>query len=165
MAALKDIKDQRFGRLVALSLAGRSKSGQAVWTARCDCGLEDEVRSNDLVSRKTLSCGCLRNENRFTHGLTQHPLYGIWDAMKQRCFNANNRHYKDYGGRGITVCQRWLSNFSQFLEDMGPRPDGYSLDRIDNDKGYSPGNCKWSTPLEQAHNRRPQRRNDDNQTN
>lgn len=84
------------------------------------------------------------------------PAYGVWNAMKQRCYNSKVSAYKDYGGRGITVCQRWLDDFHHFYIDMGQCPVGYSLDRIDNDKGYYKENCKWSTPKEQANNRRNQ---------
>ena len=83
----------------------------------------------------------------------KHPLYDTWNAMKQRCYNPNNNDFHNYGGRGITVCQRWLDDFWNFVEDMGDRPDGHSIDRIENDQGYSPDNCKWSTSTEQVLNR------------
>jgi len=93
---------------------------------------------------------------KFKHGYgsSANPTYMSWQAMKARCSNTNTSYYKDYGGRGIAVCAEWSNDFGQFLKDMGERPEGRTLDRIDNDKGYEPGNCRWATNLEQAHNKR-----------
>lgn len=88
------------------------------------------------------------------HGMSQHPLWSVWRGMKERCLDENNKRFSDYGGRGIKICQRWLDSFQAFVEDMGDRPAGHQLDRIDNDGNYEPGNCKWSTRSEQMLNRR-----------
>lgn len=109
----------------------------------------------------TRSCGCLREEvikkgGNFRHGLDNSPEHNSWVSMKNRCNNPNNRSYKNYGGRGITVCERWMESFDNFMKDMGNKPgDQYSIDRRNNNAGYCKDNCKWSDKKEQANNRRP----------
>lgn len=135
------------------------KSGQRV-ACVCSCGTRFSTAIYRLVKGKTLSCGCLRVDKVkevFTkHGLTNTPTHIVWMSMRGRCFNPKNRAFPSYGGRGISVCERWMV-FENFLLDMGKRPPGMSLDRIDNDSGYCPGNCRWTDRKTQARNRRSNR--------
>ena len=119
------------------------------------CGKEFEVITRSIKAGTTKSCGCILNKNKITHGLTQHRLYHIWNKMVDRCCNINNKNYKDYGDRGITVCAEWRESPLKFIEDMFPSfEEGLTLDRVDNDKGYSKENCRWATKTEQRINRR-----------
>jgi hypothetical protein len=156
MTAKLTLTGRRFGRLVVIKEAGRCKYGQVLWECRCDCGKTTIVLGNSLQRRLTKSCGCLHSElNRkrlTTHGMSRERQYKNWAGMIQRCRDQRHRYYKNYGGRGITVCDRWL-NFENFFEDMGPQPDGMTIEREDNNKGYEPGNCKWATRAIQNRNK------------
>lgn len=159
----KDITDQKFCRLTALRVdEARSTSQTAYWICRCDCGTEKSIRLASLTTRPNLSCGCLHLEiqrKRFTkHGMARTPEYVAWQAMRQRCENPDNPEFKNYGARGIKVCSAWES-FPSFFADMGLRPGtGYSIERENNDKGYSPDNCKWATMAEQSDNKQQSRK-------
>ena len=130
---------------------------------KCDCGKSKEIMLNSVRSGKTTSCGCRRIETtikqKTTHGLRHHYLYDTWRDMKKRCYNKNNRHYHNYGGRGIRVYEPWINDFQKFydwiMENLGERPEGCSLDRWPNNNGnYEPGNLRWATSTEQNNNKR-----------
>lgn len=122
---------------------------------RCSCGTVREVSANSLRRGTTKSCGCLRKERRTSHGRARSSEYRAWSDMKQRCLNPKHRHYVSYGGRGISVCQRWLDSFDNFLEDVGCKPSSrVSLERVDNSRGYEPKNTAWASQKKQARNTR-----------
>lgn len=156
----KDITGKRFGYLVVIR-RGRNYRTSATWICRCDCGTEKEIRGHDLRSGHIVSCSCQRNRNRNrrTHGMSRTAEYKAWRDMLARCARPTNKSFKNYGGRGIKVCQRWRDRFENFLADMGRKPSPeLSIDRINNDGNYKPGNCRWATLKEQNNNQRPRRR-------
>jgi hypothetical protein len=155
---LVNLVGKRFGRLKVISEDGDRSGGQVRWICQCDCGSIKVIRGALLKNGSTKSCSCLQTESRkaakTTHGLRYSDEYRIWRHMRTRCENKNSPAFRDYGGRGIFVCDRWMI-FANFYNDMGARPSAnHSIDRIDNSKGYFLQNCRWATMKEQQRNRR-----------
>jgi len=142
----------RFGSLTVVREVDRAGSQRRV-ECRCDCGQNKIVYAQHLKRGNSRSCGCKIIVGKATHGKFYEPGYSIWNAMMQRCGNPKNKHFTDYGGRGIHVCERW-HNVANFLADMGPPPSGHSIDRINNDGDYEPGNVRWADARTQAQNKR-----------
>jgi len=155
----QDITGKRFGRLVAVRCVGRTRNSSPLWELRCDCG-KTVVRQGSAVRAGTIrSCGCLMREvaaaSQRTHGQSRTREYWCWRAMIARCYNPKDAGYENYGGRGITICDRWRASVLNFIEDMGrvPSPD-HSIDRINVDGNYEPGNCRWAVTAVQVSNKR-----------
>lgn len=170
MGAFVDLTGQRFGRLTVIHVAAnKTNTGNYQWICCCDCGAEITATSNNLRNGHTKSCGCFEKERisevQTTHGQSHKRLYNVWTNMKQRCYNPRNKYYKDYGGRGIQVCEEWRHDYQAFHD--WAYANGYNdkaskyectIDRIDNNGDYTPSNCRFVGMTEQRHNRRDSRK-------
>lgn len=167
MSKMIDLTGRKFGKLVVIERGANGTDGRATWKCQCDCGNIVYVKGSRLRNGHTKSCGCLRKELPVmvssVHGKRESRLYAIWSNMKQRCYNENNKRYKTYGARGITVCPEWLDEVNGFINFYNwSMANGYdesaergecTLDRKDNDKGYSPENCRWTSNIRQQNNK------------
>lgn len=143
----------KFNKLTAVKFVETRRNSIQYWLFKCYCGKEKVICVSSVKNGTIKSCGCYKKISLFKHGMVKTKTYYSWASMIQRCLNKNNPNYKHYGGRGINVCQHWLK-FENFFEDMGEMPENKTLDRIENEKGYSKSNCKWSTRMEQLNNTR-----------
>lgn len=148
-----DITGQRFHKLTVVCRGASTRKLQARWECRCDCGNVITTDGQRLRSGHTKSCGCIKGKGNRTHGMKGTPTHNTWCAMKQRCCYQRSNQFRYYGGRGIAVCDRWHT-FENFLADMGERPNGMTIDRVDSDGDYEPSNCRWATKAVQDRNRR-----------
>jgi len=161
MKNILNLIGKRFNRLTVIGKVNNNKFGKTQWECLCDCGNKIIVVGGSLKSKNTKSCGCLNIEKSreriikqsTTHNMSNHKLYNTWQQMKYRCYNLNNNCYKYYGGRGIFVCRRWRNSLNNFIKDVGSKPKGKTMDRINNNQSYGPWNIKWSTHTEQMNNR------------
>jgi len=157
-----ELTGQVFGLLTVIAFDSVSKDYTTRWLCRCECGNEKVIVGKNLVNRLTRSCGCKQGGRSGlygavyrSHGMTDTPLYTTWTNIKGRCYNPNNDDYRNYGGRSIQVCERWRDSFEAFMEDMGPTwKRGLTIDRIDSNGNYEPGNCRWVPMSEQWKTRR-----------
>lgn len=162
MSKLIDITGQRFGRLTVIRKAGHAADRTTLWECKCDCGNTTIVRRGNIIYGRTLSCGCLGKERRAEtntkHNMSDMPLYYAWSTMRSRCANPKSHKYKMYGERGIKVCREWKNNFKAFYDHVSKLPhfgeEGRTLDRINDNGDYEPGNVRWATAKEQANNTR-----------
>lgn len=150
------MEGKKFNKLYVIKRVENNKHNSIQYLCKCDCGNTAIVLKDNLKNSITKSCGCIKKGINKTHGKSSHELYATWHTMKRRCYDTKCKDYKDYGGRGIKVCSRWLESITNFIEDMGQRPKGHTIDRIDNNGNYEPNNCHW---VDRKHQQRNTRKN------
>ena len=157
MSRIKDLTGQKLNKLIAISFVSKDSSNNARWLFKCDCGNTVECRGSEVSRGTTKSCGCLvsekTKESNTTHNMSRTRTYKTWISMRSRCNNPTDKFYESYGARGIAVCKEWNESFEAFYNDMGEQPEELSIDRIDNNKGYSRDNCRWATSETQQRNK------------
>jgi hypothetical protein len=156
---IEDLTGRKFGRFTVMGFSGMWTHGRSRWHCKCSCGEHRTVLGQNLKNGTSQSCGCLNREHLTAaitkHGLSRSPEYAAYYDAKNRCTSPKNEYWKDYGGRGIKFL---FTSFAQFISEIGPRPEGLTLDRINNEGNYEPGNIRWATPKQQAQNSRPKRK-------
>jgi hypothetical protein len=150
---VENLMHKVFDELIVIAYGGKSNCGRTQWWCQCSCGNKKRIISNNLKRGLSTNCGCLQYAGHSLHDMSHTPEYQAWCDAKKRCYNESNSRYHCYGARGITMCEEWQDSFETFFEHVGVKPEGdYSLDRINNDKGYEPGNVRWATRTEQQSN-------------